>query len=56
MVVEGPENNFVTARIYPELLKVTCSVKKAILTLKHPNMPPIEVNMPEVSNIHIFLT
>ncbi|CAB3248946.1 unnamed protein product [Arctia plantaginis] len=52
MVVEAPENNFVTARVYPELLKISCSIKKAILTLKHPNMQPIEVNLAEVMVTH----
>lgn len=48
MVVNAKDNHFITARAYPELLRVQPSVKKAILTLTNPEMEPIDVNLAEV--------
>ncbi|CAB3246105.1 unnamed protein product [Arctia plantaginis] len=48
MVVDAGNNTFVTAKVYPELLKVKTSLKRALLKLEHPDMETIEVNLAEV--------
>ncbi|XP_075982565.1 mitochondrial amidoxime reducing component [Anticarsia gemmatalis] len=48
MIVDAKDNNFITARVYPELLKVQPTIKNAILTLEHPSMEKIEINLAEV--------
>ena len=49
MVVDD-KNNFITARGYPELLKVVPTVRNSVLTLEHGNMEPVHVNLAEVGN------
>lgn len=47
MVVDD-QNNFITARVYPELLRVKTSVNSSILTLRNSEMEPVYVNLAEV--------
>ncbi|CAD0203832.1 unnamed protein product [Chrysodeixis includens] len=48
LMVVDDKNNFITARGYPELLTVTPSIKSSVLTLKHPDMEPVHINLAEV--------
>ncbi|CAD0203831.1 unnamed protein product [Chrysodeixis includens] len=48
LMVVDENNNFITARAYPELLLVTPTVRNSILTLKHPDMEILHVNLAEV--------
>lgn len=47
MVVDD-KKNFVTARVYPELLKTHPIVRNAVLTVTYKNMDPLNVNLAEV--------
>ncbi|XP_059053169.1 mitochondrial amidoxime-reducing component 1 isoform X2 [Achroia grisella] len=50
MIVDN-QNNFITARAYPELLLIQPSVKGSVLTLNRANMEPISVNLAEVVSL-----
>ncbi|XP_038206530.1 mitochondrial amidoxime-reducing component 1 [Zerene cesonia] len=49
LMVVDDKYNFVTARVYPDLLLVKPSVNNSILTLKHPDMETLSVNLAEVA-------
>ncbi|CAB3248947.1 unnamed protein product [Arctia plantaginis] len=48
MIIDNEDNNLITARTYPEMLKIKTTFNKAIVTLKHPKMEPIDINLAEV--------
>uniref|UniRef100_A0A2A4J1D0 MOSC domain-containing protein n=1 Tax=Heliothis virescens TaxID=7102 RepID=A0A2A4J1D0_HELVI len=48
LMVVDEKNNFITARVYPELFAVEPSFKSSVLTLKHANMESVSVNLAEV--------
>ncbi|XP_023940005.2 mitochondrial amidoxime-reducing component 1 isoform X2 [Bicyclus anynana] len=55
LMVVDEKNNFITARAYPEMLLVqpeilTSTNPSPILTLNHPQMEPVSVNLAEVTN------
>ncbi|KAJ8724010.1 hypothetical protein PYW07_007990 [Mythimna separata] len=52
LMVIDDKRNFITARAYPELLQVFPSVKNSVLTLSHPNMESMHVNLAEVVALH----
>lgn len=47
MVVDD-KDNFITARGFPELLAVQPTIRNSVLTLEHPNMEKLNVNLAEV--------
>jgi uncharacterized protein YcbX len=48
LMVVNQEKNFVTARTHSEMLLVHPTVRNSVLTLKHPDVDPIHVNLAEV--------
>ncbi|XP_021193631.3 mitochondrial amidoxime reducing component 2-like [Helicoverpa armigera] len=48
LMVVDEKNNFITARVYPELFGVVPTFKSSVLTLKCANMEPVSVNLAEV--------
>nr|XP_021193630.2 mitochondrial amidoxime-reducing component 1 isoform X2 [Helicoverpa armigera] len=48
LMMVDDQNNFITARAFPEMLAIQPSVKSSVLTLKHPNMEDVSINLAEV--------
>lgn len=48
LMVVDDKKNFITARVYPDMLSVFPSINGAILTLTHNDAEPVSVNLAEV--------
>ncbi|CAK1552250.1 unnamed protein product [Leptosia nina] len=51
LMVTDENYHFLTARNYPEMLRVHSSFNKSILTLSHPEMEPVRINLEEVMEL-----
>ncbi|GBP79997.1 Mitochondrial amidoxime-reducing component 1 [Eumeta japonica] len=48
LMVVTEKDNFITARQHPEMLLIQPTVNGSVLTLTHPDMEPVSVNLAEV--------
>ncbi|CAH1637658.1 unnamed protein product [Spodoptera littoralis] len=48
LMVVDDKDNFITARGFPELLAVQPTIRNSVLTLEHPNMEKLHVNLAEI--------
>lgn len=48
LMVVDDKDNFITARGFPELLAVQPTIRNSVLTLEHPNMEKLNVNLAEI--------
>lgn len=49
MVVTAEDNAVIKFKAYTKLIKIKPTFKKAILTLEHPKMQPIAIDLKKVS-------